>query len=215
VLHINDMHVDMNPGTMERLAALVPDMRYDVCVLTGDFRGATCGPFEPALNGLAEVHARVEGPVFAVLGNHDTIRMVPAPEEALERGGAHIYLAGIDVPTSIASTTSRRPRRISPRARSRSCCRIPRKSTGRRPMRRSAARRPHPWRSDLPAGIDAIAAMGQLEEEGQQLERQWTLRRERARYEAERHDGSMTLLSPKTGLSRALLNVPGKTIARN
>ena len=32
----------------------------------------------------------------------------------------------------------------------------------------------------------AIAAMGQLEEESRQLERQSILRRERARYEAER-----------------------------
>jgi len=32
----------------------------------------------------------------------------------------------------------------------------------------------------------AFAAMGQLEEESRQLDRQWTLRRERARYEAER-----------------------------
>ncbi|RWP16090.1 MAG: hypothetical protein EOR01_28110 [Mesorhizobium sp.] len=31
-----------------------------------------------------------------------------------------------------------------------------------------------------------IAALGQIEEETRQLERQWVLRRERARYEAER-----------------------------
>jgi uncharacterized protein len=107
VLHISDMHVDMNPGAMKRLTALIPDMRYDACVLTGDFRGATYGPFEPALAGFAEVCACIKGPVFGVLGNHDTIRMVPALEDMgvrmllnecdpLERGGAHIYLAGID-----------------------------------------------------------------------------------------------------------------------
>ena len=32
----------------------------------------------------------------------------------------------------------------------------------------------------------ALAAVGELEEESRQLDRQWTLRRERARYEAER-----------------------------
>jgi predicted MPP superfamily phosphohydrolase len=107
VLHISDMHVDNNPGAMKRLAALVPDLTYDVCVLTGDFRGATYGPFEPALNGLAKVCARIKRPVFGVLGNHDTIRMVPALEEMgvrmllnecepLERAGARVYLAGID-----------------------------------------------------------------------------------------------------------------------
>jgi predicted MPP superfamily phosphohydrolase len=107
ILHVSDMHVDMNPGAMKRLAELLPDLRYDVCVVTGDFRGATFGPFEPALEGFAEVRGRITGPVFAVLGNHDTIRMVPALEdvgirvllnecEPLERGAERIYLAGID-----------------------------------------------------------------------------------------------------------------------
>jgi len=107
VLHISDMHIDMNPGAMKRLAALIPDMSYDACVLTGDFRGATYGPFEPALAGFTEVRARIKGPVFGVLGNHDTIRMVPALEDMgirmllnecdpLERGCEYIYLAGID-----------------------------------------------------------------------------------------------------------------------
>jgi predicted MPP superfamily phosphohydrolase len=107
ILHISDMHVDMNQGAMKRLAELLPGMSYDICVLTGDFRGATFGPFDATLEGLGRVRARLEGPVFAVLGNHDTIRMVPELEdmgirmllnesEALVRGERRIYLAGID-----------------------------------------------------------------------------------------------------------------------
>jgi len=53
------------------------------------------------------VRARLEGPVYGVLGNHDTIRMVPAMEdmgirmllnesETLVRGGQRIHLVGID-----------------------------------------------------------------------------------------------------------------------
>jgi predicted MPP superfamily phosphohydrolase len=56
---------------------------------------------------LAQVRARIKGPVFAVLGDHDTIQMVPGLEdmgirmllnesEALVRGDQRIYLAGID-----------------------------------------------------------------------------------------------------------------------
>jgi uncharacterized protein len=107
ILHISDMHVDMNQGAMKRLAELVPDMSYDICVLTGDFRGATFGPFDATFEGLAQVRARLKGPVFAVLGDHDTIQMVPGLEdmgiwmllnesEALVRGDQRIYLAGID-----------------------------------------------------------------------------------------------------------------------
>jgi uncharacterized protein len=41
LLHISDLHVDMNEGAMRRLTELLPDLTYDVCVLTGDYRGAS------------------------------------------------------------------------------------------------------------------------------------------------------------------------------
>jgi predicted MPP superfamily phosphohydrolase len=107
ILHISDMHADMNPGAMRRLIELVAGLHYDICVITGDFRGKTFGPFEATLSEVARVRARLNGPVFGVLGNHDTIRMVPGLEkmgirmllnemEVIERGNARIYLAGID-----------------------------------------------------------------------------------------------------------------------
>jgi hypothetical protein len=46
----------------------------------------------------------------------------------------------------------------------------------------------------------ALAAMEQLEEEGRQLERQWTLRRERARYEAERARRQYDTVEPENRL---------------
>jgi predicted MPP superfamily phosphohydrolase len=61
VLHISDLHVDMNDGVMQRLAELLPSMDYDVCVLTGDYRGATYGAFDAALEGLARVRAHLKG----------------------------------------------------------------------------------------------------------------------------------------------------------
>lgn len=107
LLHISDMHVDMNEGAMRHLATLLAGLSYDICVLTGDFRGKTFGPFEPTLDGLARLRSRLAGPVYGVLGNHDTICMVPGLEamgirmllnesEPLVRQGQHIYLAGID-----------------------------------------------------------------------------------------------------------------------
>ena len=107
LLHISDLHVDMNQGAMHRLEALVPDLEYDVCVLTGDYRGATFGPFEAALAGLGRLRSRLRAPVFGVLGNHDTIRMVPGLEgmqirmllnesAAISRENQNIYMAGID-----------------------------------------------------------------------------------------------------------------------
>lgn len=107
ILHISDMHVDMNEGAMQRLIELVADLKYDICVLTGDFRGKTFGPFDQTLQGLARVRSYLRAPVYGVLGNHDTILMVPEMEamgirmllnesETLMRGDQRIYLAGID-----------------------------------------------------------------------------------------------------------------------
>ena len=107
VLHLSDMHVDMNEGAMRRLIELVDGMRYDLCVLTGDYRGKNFGPFEATLNGVARVRAHLKEPVYGVLGDHDTIQMVPGLEamgirmllnesEVIVRGDQQIYLAGID-----------------------------------------------------------------------------------------------------------------------
>ncbi len=107
MLHISDTHVDMNQRAMQHLTELVSGLQYDVCVLTGDFRGRTFGPYDAALKGMARLTGHLRPPVFGVLGNHDTIRMLPALEamgirmlqnecEAIGRGKEAIYLAGID-----------------------------------------------------------------------------------------------------------------------
>jgi hypothetical protein len=107
ILHLSDLHVDMNPGAMRRLIGLLADANYDICVLTGDYRGDTFGPFEATLDGLARIRTQLKDPVYGVLGNHDTIRMVPGLEEmgirmllnecaTIVRGEQRIHLAGID-----------------------------------------------------------------------------------------------------------------------
>jgi uncharacterized protein len=107
ILHISDMHVEMSQGAMRSVGELVEGMRYDLCVLTGDYRAKTFGPFDAALDGVAQVRAHLRGPICGVLGNHDTIQMVPALEamgirmllnecEVIVRGDQRLYLAGID-----------------------------------------------------------------------------------------------------------------------
>ena len=107
ILHVSDPHVEMNRGAMDRLIRLLPGLDYDVCVLTGDYRARTFGPFDRALEGLERVRAHIRSPVYGVLGNHDTIRMVPGMEAmgirmllnesvTVERHGQRIHMAGID-----------------------------------------------------------------------------------------------------------------------
>lgn len=107
ILHISDMHVDMSQGAMHRLIELLHEIDYDICVLTGDYRGNTFGPYDETLEGMASVKAHLKDPVYGVLGNHDTIRMVPGLEEMgifmllnesapIERDDQRIHIVGID-----------------------------------------------------------------------------------------------------------------------
>jgi len=107
ILQISDLHVEMSEGAMRRLAVMLPDIDYDLCVLTGDYMAQTFGAYESALAGMARLCSALKRPIYGVLGNHDTIRMVPSLEDmgiqmllnenhAIERGNQCIYLAGID-----------------------------------------------------------------------------------------------------------------------
>src|SRR6516225_8021449 len=107
LLHISDLHVDISDRAMQRLIELLPGLAYDLCVLTGDYRGKTYGPIDATIEGMARVCAKIVAPIYGVLGNHDSIRMVPELEEMgvrmllneaemLERGGQRIHLVGID-----------------------------------------------------------------------------------------------------------------------
>jgi hypothetical protein len=107
ILHISDLHADMNRVAMKNLIELLGGIQYDLCVLTGDYRGETFGPFQAALDEVAQVRVQLTEPIYAVLGNHDTIQMVPGLEamgirvllnecEIIGRGDQKIYLAGID-----------------------------------------------------------------------------------------------------------------------
>jgi uncharacterized protein len=107
ILQLSDLHADINPGAMWRLVELLKQVTYDICVLTGDIRGETFGPFDAALEILTQIRAHIKQSVYGVLGNHDSIRMVPALEnmgirmlinecDTIEYGDQRLHLAGID-----------------------------------------------------------------------------------------------------------------------
>ena len=107
ILQLSDLHFDMSEGAMIKLATMLPNIEYDLCVLTGDYRAQTFGDYEPALAGMARLCSAIKTPIYGVLGNHDTIRMVPGLEDmgikmllnenlSIERNNQRIYLAGID-----------------------------------------------------------------------------------------------------------------------
>ena len=107
ILHLTDLHVDMDEANLQAVIRQIAPLDYDLCVLTGDYRQRTWGPVDDALDGMARLRLAIHGDAYAVLGNHDSVRMVPALEDMgyrllmnemvpLERGDSRLYLAGVD-----------------------------------------------------------------------------------------------------------------------
>lgn len=107
ILHLSDLHVDSSTEFADALLERVRPLDYDLCVLTGDYRTRTFGPFAETLAGLERLRHAIKGSAYAVLGNHDTLRLVPGMEAMgyrllmnesakLTRGAEVIHLSGID-----------------------------------------------------------------------------------------------------------------------
>ena len=107
ILQLSDLHVDMSQDAMKHLNSILQSINYDLCALTGDYRGQTFGPYEAALAGMSRVCAEITKPIYGVLGNHDTVRMLPGLEgmgirmllnecETIELDHQRIHIAGID-----------------------------------------------------------------------------------------------------------------------
>jgi predicted MPP superfamily phosphohydrolase len=107
ILHLSDLHADLSGRAMQRVAELARDLDYDLCVLTGDYRGGTHGNCELCLEIVARLREALRSDIYGVLGNHDSIAMVPDLEAlgirmllnesvAIRSGPASIYLAGVE-----------------------------------------------------------------------------------------------------------------------
>jgi uncharacterized protein len=107
LLHLSDLHVDINetfvPALIQRLAGI----EYDACVMTGDYRSKMYGPLDATLDGMRRIRAVLSDPIYGVLGNHDSIafvtefeamgiRMLMNESVTIERGDARLALVGID-----------------------------------------------------------------------------------------------------------------------
>lgn len=109
LLHLSDIHLDMEQAISHALSEKVRDAEYDLCVITGDFRARTYGGYAPVVDAMAGLRLHIDRPVYGVLGNHDFIEMVQDLESldmrillneavTIEREGDVIHLAGIDDP---------------------------------------------------------------------------------------------------------------------
>jgi uncharacterized protein len=109
VLQLTDLHLDLDPALGQAVRERLAGVDYDLAVITGDFRNTTDADHGPSVAETTTLLAALRGPVYAVLGNHDFIEIVPPLERAGLRfllnevatvpfGGAELYLAGVDDP---------------------------------------------------------------------------------------------------------------------
>jgi len=111
ILHLTDLHSDGIPDRGRRLVEIIEGLRFDICLITGDFRFLTWGDYHPALESSASIvkACRRRHNPLAVLGNHDFIEMTPGLEElglrvllnesaSIGKGGQNLWFLGVDDP---------------------------------------------------------------------------------------------------------------------
>ncbi len=117
VLHLSDVHIDVDVdhgyqlGFVEKLAAAVEALAFDLCVITGDYRFRTHGRYDHSVRQMERLLPSLacEWGVYGILGNHDFVEQVVYLEHAglrllinesvvLEREGQQLWLAGVDDP---------------------------------------------------------------------------------------------------------------------
>jgi len=64
ILHLSDLHADVSGPAMRRAAELAHGLDYDLCVLTGDYRGRTYGECRPCLEGVARLREALRGDIL-------------------------------------------------------------------------------------------------------------------------------------------------------
>ena len=87
LLQMSDLHIDIDPALVETISAALAPLRYDVCVLTGDYKNLTVGDSAEAIALVARLRPAIAAPVYAVLGNHEYISNDKAAEKFLTDAG--------------------------------------------------------------------------------------------------------------------------------
>lgn len=109
ILQISDPHLDALDDLGPSIANLIRHTHVDLCALTGDYRFKVHGSFDKIRDSFATVFEAINAKdgICAILGNHDTIQMVPMFEElgarvlanqtlSLTRNQSMLHITGLD-----------------------------------------------------------------------------------------------------------------------
>lgn len=109
ILQLSDVHLDLDPGYTDVIVDRVASCDYDICVMTGDYRNRTYGPYRRVVESFRKIRDAIPTKVYAILGNHDFVEMINALEPLdvsflinesvpIQRGSGRLWLVGIDDP---------------------------------------------------------------------------------------------------------------------
>ena len=112
LLHLTDLHIDSLPGIEDAISERVAPLRYDACVMTGDYRFRAFGEYGAEVRlPMQQIMSHVYAPdgIYATLGNHDThpavgmledmgVQVLANEHVILRRGSASVTLTGVDDP---------------------------------------------------------------------------------------------------------------------
>ena len=107
LLHLSDTHFDLAPALAGVVMDMVKSLKFDACVMTGDFRDRLTTSGDRGVDLVVELVRSLSVPTFACLGNHDLARDVPLLESApmsvlinensfIERAGERLFFCGVD-----------------------------------------------------------------------------------------------------------------------
>ena len=107
VLHLSDLHFDLEPKLVEVATELVSRLSFDVCLMTGDCRDRLSHGGDAGVEMAIRFLRGLGAPVYLCLGNHDLISdarrirgggitLLINEGTFLERKGERLYLCGVD-----------------------------------------------------------------------------------------------------------------------
>ena len=97
LLHISDPHLDMDAAFLEHLIERLQGLRFDACVLTGDFRFHHHGPLQGVLDALQRLRPHLGERVHAVVVLRSGATLTP---DALQ-AHCRTLIAGYKCPRSV------------------------------------------------------------------------------------------------------------------
>lgn len=109
LLHLSDLHPDIDPEFAPKLARVLRNISADACVITGDYQDNPSVSHEGAIAAMRIIVDSFHWPVYAIPGNHDRLALLDAIAQmgvhflvnntvSIKSKGDTIHIAGIDDP---------------------------------------------------------------------------------------------------------------------